>query len=127
MMIEKLEPHLSSAHIEVQERASTALMVMKLLKHELSGSSDNFQQSKQSEEFTAKEVVEAQLIEDVNFDPMEAETPSLTNGDDKKEDEVVNSLPPTCRKLIDEMAELFEGDLKPVALKAQRKVQIPDE
>ncbi|XP_077295138.1 AP-3 complex subunit delta-like isoform X2 [Arctopsyche grandis] len=127
MMIEKLDPHLSSAHIEVQERASTALMVMKLLKHELSGSSDDFDQSKQSEEFAPKEVMEAQLIEDVNFDPMDADKPSLTNGNDKKEDEVVNNLPPTCRKLIDEMAELFEGDLNPVALKAQRKVQIPDE
>lgn len=127
MMIDKLDPHLSSAHIEVQERASTALMVLKLLKCELTESLDGFE-PEECVKNVDNVVVEAQLIENVSFDPIESQDPVVTNGKET-EKKVVSSksnIPPNCIELILELGELFSGELNPVAPKAQRKVQIPD-
>lgn len=128
MIIDQLDPHLSSAHIEVQERASTALMVLKLLKCELTENSDGFEPEEECIKNVESVIVEAQLLETVSFDPMETQNPVVTNGKETEKNEIVSksNIPPNCRELILELAELFSGELNPVAPKAQRKVQIPD-
>lgn len=102
MMEEKLQPHLSSAHIEVQERASTALVIIRLV------SGDEASQPPTT------------VLADLAIVTMD------DNAMDGEADREEVKEPPKCSRLLKELQELFSGELNPVAPKAQRKVPIPE-
>lgn len=100
---QKLPQFLSSGDIEVQERASSTQIILHLIKSMLS-----------NELVTIKEVKSNHdLLNDVD----DSENGNLTT---------TSSLPSGLSELILELKTLFDGDLIPVAPKAQRKVQLPD-
>ena len=101
---QKLPQFLSSGDIEVQERASSTQIILHLIKSMLG-----------NELITKQEVKSNQdLLNDVgdqeNGNPMET----------------TSTLPSELAELVVELKSLFDGDLIPVAPKAQRKVQLPD-
>lgn len=100
---QKLPQFLSSGDIEVQERASSTQIILNLIKSMLG-----------NELVTTKEVKSNHdLLNDV--DDSENGNPTTTS-----------SLPSGLSELVVELRSLFDGDLIPVAPKAQRKVQLPD-
>lgn len=103
-MDQKLPQFLSSGDIEVQERASSTLTIINLIKSMLG-----------NDLVTTKEVKSNQdLLNDI-ADDQENGNPTIPT-----------SLPSGLSDLVKELKALFEGDLIPVAPKAQRKVQLPD-
>jgi len=103
-MDQKLPNFMSSADIEVQERASSTHIVIHLIKALLG-----------NELVTTQLKSNQDLLNDVGDE--ENGNPTMTT---------TTSLPSGLAELIMEMKSLFEGDLIPVAPKAQRKVQLPE-
>lgn len=99
--LEGLPIYLMSGHIEVQERASSAIMLVQFIKDVLLGKN-----SEESHTTVTRDLVST----------------SITNGEinDETFDASIDY------EIIKEVALLFRGELNPVALKAQRKVQIPE-
>lgn len=105
-MEQQLQNFLSSGDIEVQERASATLMIVKTIKSLFDS----------NEGLASKSTMTNQdLLNDLN---------------EQEENGVVeissSSLPPRLSIILLELQSLSEGDLLPVAPKAQRKVQLPD-
>lgn len=102
LLLTQLETFMSSGHIEVQERASSAFVLIQMLQSELCNG----------------------LIKTITSD----ELAPIKDGDETpiKETSNENSIPIAAIDIVHEMALLFAGDLNPVAPKAQRKVQIPE-
>lgn len=100
LMDQKLTYFVSSGDIEVQERASSTRMIVQLIKSVCGG-----------EEMRKNAVTNQDLLNDM------AENVNETP---------INSLPSDLGEMVAELKSLFEGDLMPVAPKAQRKVQIPE-
>lgn len=99
LMIKKLPAFISSGHIEVQERASSAFILVQMLR----------------EQFPSSDTQDA--------DSMLVETDKPNKMAEEKEPD---SIPISAIEIVQEMAVLFAGDLNPVAPKAQKKVPIPD-
>lgn len=98
----KLPHFLSSGDIEVQERASSTQIILNLIKSMLG-----------DEMTTQKEVKSNQdLLNDA--------------GQEDDGNELTSALPKDLEEFVAELKSLFDGDLIPVAPKAQRKVQLPD-
>ncbi|CAK1548539.1 unnamed protein product [Leptosia nina] len=106
------KPLLCSEDMEVQERAHNATAILTLLLRRIDPSN------------TMPDLAKEQLITDtlVEHD---------SNGlDNDTEDGIINgeiASSPFSGGLIEELASLFEGELKPVAPKAQKKVPVPDD
>lgn len=98
LLLKKLPTFISSGHIEVQERASSAFVLIEMLRDHLAPS---------------ESTKNADILD---IDTNEAES---VNGKAKE-------IPVGAIEIVQEMALLFAGDLNPVAPKAQRKVQLPD-
>lgn len=102
MLQKKLPVFVSSGHIEVQERASSALVLIQMLR----------------EKFPPTEI----HVNDVNSLLVETEKPEEpTDGFSQNV-----SIPIEAIEIVQEMAMLFAGDLNPVAPKAQKKVPVPE-
>lgn len=99
LLDQKLPQFISSGDIEVQERASSTQVIIALIRSLL-----------------GNEVVTTQPVKS-NHDLLN-ETAEENNNP--------TSLPSGLAELVAELQSLFEGDLIPVAPKAQRKVQLPD-
>ncbi|XP_065083862.1 AP-3 complex subunit delta-like [Ochlerotatus camptorhynchus] len=95
LLLEGLPVYQSSGDIEVQERASSAFMMVQMLKGRLGG-------------------ISTDILTDIGPTVDEAEVLGKP------------SIPSEVAELIQEIRELFVGDLNPVAPKAQRKVQLPE-
>lgn len=96
-MDQKLPNFISSGDIEVQERASSTQVIIKLIRSMLG-----------NEEVKSNQ----DLLNDVDGDQVNGNPPM--------------TLPSGLPELLVELKSLFDGDLIPVAPKAQRKVQLPD-
>lgn len=94
---------ISSGHIEVQERASSAYVLIEMLRDQFGG-------------IVNSDIVVPQTDDILSHIPVN-EIPST---------EINNEIPALVIDIVKEMAILFAGDLNPVAPKAQRKVQLPD-
>lgn len=106
VMDQKLPNFIGSGDIEVQERASSTQVIIQLIKPLLSNELVA----------TTKEVKSNQdLLNDVGEENGNPTTTVTTI-----------SLPSGLSELVMELKLLFDGDLIPVAPKAQRKVQLPD-
>lgn len=99
LLLAKLPSFISSGHIEVQERASSAYVLIQMLRDQLAPPADAAQNN---------------ILADIEM--TEVAVPV----------EKSNEIPIEAIEIVQEMALLFAGDLNPVAPKAQRKVQIPD-
>uniref|UniRef100_A0A7G3BA23 AP-3 complex subunit delta n=1 Tax=Lutzomyia longipalpis TaxID=7200 RepID=A0A7G3BA23_LUTLO len=97
LFVDKVTPFVSSGNIEVQERSSSALIVIQMLQEEL------------------KPVNGAEGERDLLDD-----LPSTENGG------ISTDIPPAAAQLIRDFSTLFAGDLNPVAPKAQKKVPLPE-
>ncbi|EAT39753.1 AAEL008462-PA [Aedes aegypti] len=95
LLLEGLPVYQSSGDIEVQERASSAFMMVQMLKARLGGTSTD-------------------ILTDIAATVDEADVLGK------------RAIPADVAEMIQEIRELFVGDLNPVAPKAQRKVQLPD-
>lgn len=115
MVLDKLPLSLSSGHIEVQERASSAFVLVQMLRDELSG--DNADGNDRP--------VVVQTTDDIL---MGIETNDACGGSDEvtTASRMARDISLGAIEIVHEMALLFAGDLNPVAPKAQRKVQLPD-
>lgn len=103
LLLKKLPTFISSGHIEVQERASSAYVLIEMLREQFGAIGNPDTVVPQTDDILSDiPVNEVAVTEDAN------EIPSL------------------AIDIIREMAILFAGDLNPVAPKAQRKVQLPD-
>lgn len=100
LLLKKLPVFISSGHIEVQERASSAFILIQMLR----------------EQFPASDPEPS----DANSMLVMTDKPEIT--DESKTD----SIPISAIEIVQEMAVLFAGDLNPVAPKAQKKVPLPD-
>lgn len=100
LLLRKLPFFISSGHIEVQERASSAFMLIQMLRQEFGDAVNTVE--------TTNDILSG--IE--------------TNMETEIESVVHISI--VAIEIVQEMTLLFMGDLNPVAPKAQRKVQIPD-
>lgn len=100
LMEQKLPHYIGSGDIEVQERASSSQIVIQLIKSML-----------------GNEVVPAKSNQDLLSDVGDQENGNVPT---------TSSLPSGLSELVTELKALFEGDLIPVAPKAQRKVQLPE-
>ncbi|XP_058445422.1 AP-3 complex subunit delta isoform X2 [Malaya genurostris] len=96
MLLDGLPVYLSSGDIEVQERASSAFVIVQMLKDRLDGGN-------------------SEILTDIDTAVDEAAVLGKSS-----------SIPAEVAELIGEIRELFVGDLNPVAPKAQRKVPLPD-
>lgn len=105
-MEQQLQNFLSSGDIEVQERASATLMIVQTIKS-LFNNNENV--------ISKPTMTNHDLLNDLNDQEENGEVP-------------VNSslLPPALSEILLELQALSEGDILPVAPKAQRKVQLPD-
>lgn len=101
LMEQKLPHFISSGDIEVQERASSSKIVIQLIRTTLGN------------EF----VTQVSSNNDLLNDDCDRENENSTT---------TSALPSGLTELLIELKMLFEGDLIPVAPKAQRKVQLPD-
>lgn len=106
LLLKKLPSFISSGHIEVQERASSAFVLIQMLHDQLDPSS------------TAADL---QTTHDILADIDTNENTAETAPEPKPTEIHIVAI-----EIVQEMALLFAGDLNPVAPKAQRKVQIPD-
>lgn len=108
LLLKKLPVFISSGHIEVQERASSAYVLIQMLKEQfpsIDGSNVDVDNN------LLVETDQSNENQDNNQHENESETASIPVG---------------AIEIAQEMAVLFAGDLNPVAPKAQRKVMIPD-
>jgi AP-3 complex subunit delta-1 len=103
LMEQQLQSLLSNSDIEVQERASSNLMIVQTIKPYLLDNEDNVISEKKHD-----------LLNDINDEK---------NGNSQIE---MRLLPIGLLETVAELKYLFEGELMPVAPKAQRKVQQPD-
>lgn len=101
LMEQQLQNFVSNGDIEVQERASATLVIVQTIKSLLHNGGD-------------ATVTNQDLLNDLN---------DKENGNSNTE---VCTLPGSLLDLIAELKLLFDGELLPVAPKAQRKVQLPD-
>lgn len=107
LLLKKLPVFISSGHIEVQERASSAYVLIQMLKEQFPSSDGN--------------------NVDVDNNLLVETDQSNESQDNQHENESETaSIPIGAIEIAQEMAVLFAGDLNPVAPKAQRKVMIPD-
>lgn len=109
LLLKKLPSFISSGHIEVQERASSAFVLIQMLHDQLAPSSA-------AGDLRKTDDILADI--DTNENPIKTAT---TTPEPK-----TNEIPIVAIEIVQEMALLFAGDLNPVAPKAQRKVQIPE-
>lgn len=100
LMLKRLPIFISSGHIEVQERASSAFVLVQMLREQFPSSDP--------------EALDADSM------LVMTEKPEQTNEIDTE------SIPLGAIEIVQEMAVLFAGDLNPVAPKAQKKVPLPD-
>lgn len=107
LLLKKLPVFISSGHIEVQERASSAYVLIQMLKEQFPSSDGSNVDADNNLLVEMDQSNENQNNHDVN----ESETASIPIG---------------AIEIVQEMAILFAGDLNPVAAKAQRKVPLPD-
>lgn len=103
LMLDKLPAFVSSSDIEVQERASSAVMMIQLLKYAV----------------TPRNGKEENILE-MEMEGEEADR-ALKESAEKKQQVLT-----TVKDLVAEITNLFSGDLNPVAPKAQRKVPVPE-
>lgn len=103
----KLQDFSSSSDIEVQERANSACILIEMLQAELNLTNSLNQKT--------EPVTTNDILTDIG-DPISEINQKSTNP----------KIPLQAIEIVQEMALLFNGDLNPVAPKAQRKVQIPD-
>jgi AP-3 complex subunit delta len=101
LMDQKMTYFVSSGDIEVQERASSTKVIVELIKSICGG------------EVTTSSKTNQDLLNDV--------------GDENESQITTTSLPNGLAEMVKELKLHFEGDLMPVAPKAQRKVPIPDD
>lgn len=104
LMQSKLPSFISSGHIEVQERASSASMLVQMLRQEFV-------------ETAAATPMTDDILQGIDVN---AGGPANDGADIRSEISLV------AIEIVQEMALLFAGDLNPVAPKAQRKVPVPD-
>lgn len=102
LLLKKLPVFVSSGHIEVQERASSAFVLIEMLR----------------EKFPSTEM----NVNDVNSLLVETERPVQPSQDAEQS----VSIPLEAIEIMQEMVVLFAGDLNPVAPKAQKKVPVPE-
>jgi AP-3 complex subunit delta len=104
--IDIMEPQLhhfiSSGDIEVQERASGTQIIIQTVKSVFEGTGS-----------AIRKVTNQDLLNEINS--------VEENGNEN-----TMSLPNELLSIIDDLKLLYEGELLPVAAKAQRKVQLPD-
>lgn len=101
LLLKKLPIFISSGHIEVQERASSAFILIKMLR----------------EQFPATNAAESNDADSMLVMTDKPEIPVESKSE---------SIPISAIEIVQEMAVLFAGDLNPVAPKAQKKVPLPD-
>jgi AP-3 complex subunit delta len=102
-MEQQLKHYLSSGDIEVQERASATLIIIQTIKSLVNNEAVNSNNSG---------ITNQNLLNDL--------------GDHENGATSLETLPQGITTILEELKSLFEGDLLPVAPKAQRKVQLPD-
>ncbi|XP_070491377.1 AP-3 complex subunit delta [Chironomus tepperi] len=100
LMEQKLQYFISSGDIEVQERASATREIILALNEALNG------------EYETKNVTNQDLLNDI--------------GDHENGNVITTNLPAQLTEILNDFKSLFDGELLPVAAKAQRKVQLPD-
>lgn len=88
----KLQESLKSAELEVQERSSTCLSILEIVKEEIQ---------------LKKTTANTKIIDSDSIDPLE------------KDQDITNLL-------AQELLQFFQGELNPVAPRAQKKVPIPE-
>ncbi|XP_055383247.1 AP-3 complex subunit delta isoform X2 [Condylostylus longicornis] len=117
----KLQNFVKSDDIEVQERANSGSILIKMIQDALNGSlssKNNFPS------------VDVPMTKDIlgDLDPLSRtiSNPSDVKSNNFSEKPESSKIPESAIELIQEMGMLFDGDLNPVAPKAQRKVPIPD-
>lgn len=104
MLLKKLPAFISSGHIEVQERASSAFVLIQMLRQEFADSPS--------------------FVVDTTDDILAGiEAAPVYDADESSTGSEISIV---AIEIVQEMALLFAGDLNPVAPKAQRKVQFPD-
>lgn len=108
LLLKKLPVFISSGHIEVQERASSAYVLIQMLKEQFPSSNGSNVSADNNLLFE---------MDQSNENP---------NNQHENESETAASIPIGAIEIVQEMAVLFAGDLNPVATKAQRKVPLPD-
>lgn len=100
LMLKRLPVFISSGHIEVQERASSAYILVQMLREQFPSSDPEVMDA------------DSMLVITEKFEiSKENDTESISIG---------------AIEIVQEMAVLFAGDLNPVAPKAQKKVPLPD-
>lgn len=98
LLLKKLPVFISSGHIEVQERASSAFVLVQMLR----------------EQFPSNEPEDADSMLVMTEKPETLDEPEA------------DAISISAIEIVQELAVLFAGDLNPVAPKAQKKVPIPD-
>lgn len=101
--MEKLQDFNSSTDIEVQERANSACILIEMLRAQFNDTSPS----------------SSDAMCNHNIDFIGTDTNDIT----QQQHTIIPSL---AIEIIQEMALLFDGELIPVAPKAQRKVPLPD-
>ena len=104
-LLEKLPVFLSSSDIEVQERASSAMMLIQLLKYAVSPNG----KANGGTTGGGENIMEMDSVEEL-----------------KESEEQRDAIAATVKDLVGELNMLFSGDLNPVAPKAQKKVPVPE-
>lgn len=105
VMDQKLPQFISSGDIEVQERASSTLTIVHIIKSMLGNDLVSTSEVKSNHD----------LLNDITDDQENGSQASASS-----------LLPSGLHDVLKELKALFDGDLIPVAPKAQRKVQLPD-
>lgn len=106
LLLKKLPAFISSGHIEVQERASSAFVLIQMLKEQLQINGIICIETNSGDDML--------VINDIEKNSVNIERPKS------------GSIPIEAIDIVHEMAVLFAGDLNPVAQKAQRKVPLPE-
>ncbi|CAG0883727.1 unnamed protein product [Cyprideis torosa] len=113
LLLDRLPELVSSSDLEVQERASSTLLIVKNLIRLQRGLS--LEEPEEIREGSAPPAVVSDLLSDL---PLNEQPGALTNG--------VASAPEGSQFGAGVLASLFQGDLNPVGPKAQRKVPVPE-
>lgn len=100
LLLKKLPSFISSGHIEVQERASSAYVLIQMLREQFPSNDSDGQDA------------DSMLV--------------MTEQPESPKEDDIKSIPIGAIEIVQEMAVLFAGDLNPVAPKAQKKVPLPD-
>ncbi|XP_058128054.1 AP-3 complex subunit delta [Anopheles ziemanni] len=130
LMLVGLRDFLSSADIEVQERASSVVALVRLLRDNISddqGGDDTTTVATEQEKTAAANIIELTLDDpspgvvgdgETQPDASSTTTTTTTEADTPRWQFV--------RQFVGELQGLLESELNPVAPKAQRKVQLPE-